>query len=102
MTNHARQRRLAGLENRSKNNAMPYIIFSLFFVESNGQHGGRRCVFNYAKENGGREWHREQDETPEEFEKRVEDTLDKERNGHATLVVFDSDEENIARTSDQR
>ena len=90
MTKSSQQRRLEELEKRSNKYAMPYVIFSLFFVEANGQHGGKRCVSNHAVENDGREWHRLQDETPEYFEKRITAILGEERNGYAALVVFDS------------
>lgn len=92
MTSISRQRRLATLENRSENDSgLPDLIFSLFFVDENGKFGGKRCVSNHARENGGREWHRTQDETPDDFERRVTDILSKEPNGNSALVIFESD-----------
>ena len=96
MTKSSQQRRLAELEMQSNRNAFPYIIFGLNFVEPNGQFGGKRRESNYAQENDGREWHRLQDETPEDFEKRVRTILGEERTGHGALVIFDSTELNIS------
>lgn len=91
MTN-ARQRRLAGLEKRSNNSAMPYLIISLRFVDSE-----KYCRSDYAETVDGRRWQREPAETPEEFERRVTTILDNERQGHAALVLFQAYENGPAQ-----
>jgi hypothetical protein len=78
------QSRLTDLEDRAGINAEPFGAFFVAFVDRDGP-----CHCDWASElDGSVAWHREQDETQEEFKQRVMADAPKGSGQSFTVVIF--------------
>jgi hypothetical protein len=89
-------RRLKQLEQKAHIHDVPHPVIFVTFVSPNGQSGGQPCQSNRA-ECDGQMWERMARETPQGFERRIRENLQRHEDG-ATVVIFFPGK----RTEDQR
>jgi hypothetical protein len=77
------------LETRAGVDLVSRPTFAVMFVEPNGQFGGKRCHCDRASASGGNGvWHREQDETQDDFIQRVMVHVPKGNGPSLSVVIF--------------
>jgi hypothetical protein len=83
------QRRLAKLESEAGVNAEPLGPIAVVFVKPNGHFGGEECESDRASDiGGGHEWRLKEDESQEDFRRRVMADAPKATGLNGTGIVF--------------